>query len=149
MGWAIHLHLVAAVSWIGGSVFLFVLGITMRDKEDQKAVYPRIGPIYGYFEIGALLILLTTGYLMISDNGLIDILFDMTLHNKVIESLRIKLLFVAALALLTVIHTIISFKTLHIEKTPLQKFFSRGASMGIFFLNFIVLHYAMVIRDIL
>ncbi len=149
MGWAIHLHLIAAVSWIGGSVFLFVLSITMRDKEDQKAVYPRIGPIYGYFEIGALLILLTTGYLMISNNGLMDILFDMTLHNEVIESLRIKLLFVAALALLTVIHTIIAFKTLHIEKTPLQKFFSRGASMGIFFLNFIVLHYAMVIRDIL
>lgn len=149
MGLTVHLHIIAAISWIGGSIFLFILGITMRDKEDQKAVYPRIGPIYGYFEIGSLLILLITGYLMISANGLIEILFDMTLHNDVIDSLRIKLLFVALLALLTVIHTIIAFKTLHIEKTPLQKFFSRGSSMGIFFLNFIVLHYAMVIRNIL
>jgi hypothetical protein len=67
----------------------------------------------------------------------------------VIDSLRIKLSFVAVLAILTVVHTIIALKTLHIEKTAVQKFFSRGASMGIFFLNFIVLHYAMVIRDIL
>jgi len=149
MGWAIHLHLVAAVSWIGGSVFLFVLGISLRDKQDQKEVYPRIGPIYGYFEIVALFMLLTTGTIMIYGNGLVDILFDMTIHNEVIDSLRIKLTFVAMLAVLTVIHTIIALKTLHTEKTPIEKFFSRGASMGIFFLNFIVLHYAMVIRDIL
>jgi len=149
MGWAIHLHLVAAISWIGGSVFLFVLGITLRDKKDQKEVYPRIGPIYGYFEIVALFMLLMTGTIMIYDNGLVHILFDMSIHNEVIDSLRIKLSFVAILAILTVIHSIIALKTLHIEKSPIQKFFSRGASMGIFFLNFIVLHYAMVIRDIL
>ena len=149
MGWAIHLHLIAAISWIGGSVFLFVLGITLRDKQDQKEVYPRIGPIYGYFEIASLFILLITGTIMISNNGLIHILFDMHVHNEVIDSLRVKLLFVAILAVLTVVHTIIALKTLHVEKTPIQKFFSRGASMGIFFLNFVVLHYAMVIRDIL
>ncbi|SFV57788.1 hypothetical protein MNB_SV-6-127 [hydrothermal vent metagenome] len=149
MGWAIHLHLVAAISWIGGSVFLFVLGISLRDKQDQKEVYPRIGPIYGYFEIAALFMLLSTGTIMIYDNGLVDILFDMTIHNEVIDSLRIKLSFVVLLAIMTVVHTIIALKTLHTEKTPIQKFFSRGASMGIFFLNFIVLHYAMVIRDIL
>ncbi len=73
MGWAIHLHLIAAVSWIGGSVFLFVLGITLRDKQDQKEVYPRIGPIYGFFEITALCILLLTGTIMITNNGLMDI----------------------------------------------------------------------------
>ncbi|RUM76060.1 MAG: hypothetical protein DSZ11_01090, partial [Sulfurovum sp.] len=76
MGWEIHLHLIAALSWIGGSVFMFVLGISLKDKEDQKAVYPRIGPIFGYFEIGALTILLITGTLMIINNGLIYILFD-------------------------------------------------------------------------
>jgi uncharacterized membrane protein len=149
MGWAIHLHLLAAVSWIGGSVFLFVLGITLRDKDDQKAVYPRIGPIYGFFEITALFLLLISGTLMIFNNGLVEILFDMNIHNKVIDALRIKLSFVAILAVMTVVHTIIALKTLHIEKSPIEKFFSRGASMGIFLLNFVVLHFAIVIRDIL
>jgi len=149
MGWAIHLHLLAAVSWIGGSVFLFVLGITLRDKDDQKAVYPRIGPIYGFFEITALFLLLISGTLMIFNNGLVEILFDMNIHNKVIDALRIKLSFVAILAVMTVVHTIIALKTLHIEKSPIEKFFSKGASMGIFLLNFVVLHFAIVIRDIL
>ena len=149
MGWAIHLHLISAVSWIGGSVFMFVLGITLRDKNDQKEVYPRIGPIYGFFEITALFMLLITGTTMIFNNGLINILFDMSINNEVIDALRIKLSFVAVLAIMTVVHTIIALKTLHSNKSPLQKFFSRGASMGIFLLNFVVLHYAMVIRDIL
>ncbi|SFV59280.1 hypothetical protein MNB_SV-9-726 [hydrothermal vent metagenome] len=149
MGWAIHLHLLAAVSWIGGSVFLFVLGISLRDKNDQKEVYPRIGPIYGFFEITALFLLLISGTIMIFNNGLVEILFDMDIHNKVIDSLRIKLIFVGILAILTVLHTIIALKTLHTEKTKLEKFFSRGASMGIFFLNFVVLHFAIIIRDIL
>jgi len=149
MGWAIHLHLLAAVSWIGGSVFLFVLGITLRDRDDQKAVYPRIGPIYGFFEITALFLLLISGTLMIFNNGLVEILFDMNIHNKVIDALRIKLSFVAILAVMTVVHTIIALKTRHIEKSPIEKFFSRGASMGIFLLNFVVLHFAIVIRDIL
>ena len=149
MGWAIHFHLIAAVSWIGGSVFMFVLGITLQDKDDQKAVYPRIGPIYGFFEITALFMLLTTGTIMIFNNGLVEILFDMSITNPVIDALRIKLSFVSILAIMTVVHTIIALKTLHIEKSPIQKFFSRGASMGIFLLNFVVLHYAMIIRDIL
>jgi len=149
MGWAIHLHLLAAVSWIGGSVFLFVLGISLKDKNDQKAVYPRIGPIYGFFEITALFLLLISGTIMIFNNGLVEILFDMDIHNKVIDALRIKLIFVAILAIMTVVHSIIALKTLHIEKTPIEKFFSRGASMGIFLLNFVVLHFAIVIRDIL
>ena len=149
MNWAIHLHLLAAVSWIGGSVFLFVLGISLRDKDDQKAVYPRIGPIYGFFEITALFMLLISGTIMIFNNGLVDILFDMDIHNQVIDALRIKLSFVALLAIMTVVHTIIALRTLHIEKTPMEKFFSRGASMGIFLLNFVVLHFAIVIRDIL
>lgn len=149
MGVVLHIHLIAAISWIGGSVLLFIFGIALRDKQDQKEVYTRIGPIYGYFEIVSLIILVITGYLMIESNGLLSILLDMNNTNEVITSLRIKLLLVGALTVMTIIHTVISFQTLQTEKTPLQKLFSRGSSMGIFLLNFIVLHYAMVIRDIL
>ncbi len=148
MGWSLHLHLVAAIAWIGGAFFMFMLGVSLRKKEDQDAVYPRIGPIYGYFETAALIILLTTGYLMISSNGVLDILFS-NLSNEVIDALRMKLYIVAVIVVLTVIHMAISLKTLHREKTPLQRLFSKGSSMGIFLLNLIVLHYAMVLRDIL
>ncbi|RUM71786.1 MAG: hypothetical protein DSZ08_02355 [Sulfurovum sp.] len=148
MGWAIHLHLVAAIAWIGGAFFMFVLGISLRNKEDQEAVYPRIGPIYGYFETGALIILLITGYTMIHNNGLLDILFS-NVTNEIVDALRIKLYFVAIIFVFTVIHMIISMMTLHKEKTPKQRFFSKASSMGIFLLNLVVLHYAMVLRDTL
>jgi uncharacterized membrane protein len=149
LGWEIHIHLIAAVSWIGGSVFMFVLGISLKDKEDQQAVYPRVGPIFGYFEIGSLVTLLITGTLMIINNGLIDILFDMTIHNIVIDALRHKLIIVAIMTLITVIHTIIAFRTNGKERTKLEMIISRGSSIGIFILNFIVLHYAIIIRDYL
>ncbi len=128
---------------------MFVLGISLKDKEDQKAVYPRIGPIFGYFEIGALTILLITGTLMIINNGLIYILFDDNVQNVVTSALREKLTIVAIMTVITVIHTTIAFKTNGKERTKLETIISRGASMGIFILNFLVLHYAIIIRDIL
>ena len=146
--WTLHLHLVAAIAWIGGAFFMFLLGVSLRKKEDQDAVYPRIGPIYGYFETVALIILLITGYVMISSNGLLDILFS-NVTNEVIDALRIKLYIVGVIIVLTVIHMTISLMRLNKEKSPLEKFFSRGSSMGIFLLNLLVLHYAMVLRDIL
>lgn len=148
MGWAIHLHLVAAMAWIGGAFFMFILGVSLRKKEDQDAVYPRIGPIYGYFETGALIILLFSGYTMINNNGLLTILFS-NITNEVMDALRLKLYIVAVIFVLTVIHMTISMMTLHKVKTPIQKLFSKGSSMGIFLLNLVVLHYAMVLRDIL
>jgi len=148
VGWAIHLHLVAAIAWIGGAFFMFLLGVSLRKKEDQDAVYPRIGPIYGYFETAALIVLLITGYTMIANNGLLTILFS-NITNEVIDSLRTKLYIVGVIIVLTVVHMTISMMTIYKEKTPLQKFFSRGSSMGIFLLNLVVLHYAMVLRDIL
>ena len=148
MGWAIHLHLVAAMAWIGGAFFMFILGVSLRKKEDQEAVYPRIGPIYGYFETGALIILLYTGYTMINNNGLLTILFS-NITNEIIDALRFKLYIVAVIFVLAVIHMTISMMTLHKVKTPIQKLFSKGSSMGIFLLNLVVLHYAMVLRDIL
>ena len=121
MGWAIHLHLVAAIAWIGGAFFMFLLGVSLRKKEDQDAVYPVIGPIYGYFETGALIILLFTGYTMINNNGLLDILFS-NVTNDVIDSLRIKLYIVGVIVVMTVIHMTISMMTLNKTKTPFQRF---------------------------
>jgi len=144
LGLDIHLHLIAAVSWIGG-----FLGISLKDKEDQQAVYPRIGPIFGYFEIGALVVLLITGTLMIINNGLIYILFDDSVNNVVTSALREKLIIVGVMTVITVIHTVIAFKTNGKERTKLERIVSRASSMGIFILNFLVLHYAIVIRDIL
>jgi uncharacterized membrane protein len=114
---------VAAIAWIGGAFFMFLLGVSLRKKEDQDAVYPRIGPIYGYFETAALIILLITGYTMISNNGLLDILFS-NLSNEVIDALRIKLYIVAVIVVLTVIHMTISMMTLHKVKTPFQRLLS-------------------------
>ena len=147
MGWEIHIHLIAAVSWIGGSVFMFVLGISLRDKDDQKAVYPRIGPIFGYFEIASLVFLLITGTLMIINNGLITVLFDENVYGVAIDALRQKLILVAIMTIITIIHTTIAFRTNNKERTKLETVISRGSSMGIFILNFIVLHHAIVIRD--
>jgi len=148
MGWALHFHLVAAIAWIGGGFLMFVLGITLREKQDQDAVYPRIGPIYGYYETGALIILLITGITMIYNNGLLTILFS-NVTNEVIDALRTKLYVVSVIVILTIIHMTVSMMTLDKVKTPLQKLFSKGSSMGIFLLNLVVLHYAMVLRDIL
>jgi len=148
MNWALHFHLIAAIAWIGGGFLMFVLGISLRDKKDQEAVYPRIGPIYGYYETGALLILLVTGTTMIYYNGLLSILFS-NVTNELIDALRTKLYVVAVIVLLTIIHMTVSMKTINKVKTPLQKLLSKGSSMGIFLLNLVVLHYAMVLRDIL
>ena len=149
LGWGIHLHLIAAISWIGGSVFMFVLGISLRNKEDQALVYPRIGPIFGYFEMVVLVLLISTGIWMIIQNNLIDILFNFDVHSKVIEALRDKLVLVAIMTVITIIHLKIAFKTNGKERTRLETLFSRASSLGIFILNFIVLHYAIVIRNIL
>ena len=149
MGWEIHVHLIAAVSWIGGSVFMFVLGISLKDKADQQAVYPRVGPIFGYFEIVALITLIISGILMIINNGLIYLLFDDSVHNLVMDSLREKLIIVLIMTCITIVHTVIAFRTNGKERTKLETIISRGSSMGIFILNFVVLHYAIVIRDIL
>ncbi|HHH20692.1 MAG TPA: hypothetical protein ENK87_02080, partial [Nitratifractor sp.] len=57
-----HIHLIMAISWIGGSVFMFVLGVSLRDKKVQQEVYPHIGPIFGWFELLALIALLISGF---------------------------------------------------------------------------------------
>ena len=149
MGWGIHLHLIAAISWIGGSVFMFVLGISLRNKEDQKLVYPRIGPIFGYFEMVVLVVLIATGLWMIFENNMIHVLFNFDAQSVVINALRQKLLLVFIMTIITIIHLRIAFRTNGKERTLFETLLSRASSLGIFILNFIVLHYAMVLRDIL
>lgn len=149
MGWGIHLHLIAAISWIGGSVFMFVLGISLRNKEDQKLVYPRIGPIFGYFEMVVLVVLIATGLWMIFENNMIHVLFNFDAQSVVIDALRQKLLLVFIMTIITIIHLRIAFRTNGKERTLFETLLSRASSLGIFILNFIVLHYAMVLRDIL
>jgi len=149
LGWGIHLHLIAAISWIGGSVFMFVLGVSLRDKKDQELVYPRIGPIFGYFEMVVLLLLVSTGIWMIVQNGMIDVLFNFDVHSKVVDALRTKLILVAIMTIITIVHLRIAFRTNGKKRTKLETILSRASSMGIFLMNFIVLHYAIVLRDIL
>jgi uncharacterized membrane protein len=148
LGYLIHFHLFAAIAWIGGSVFMFILGVTLRDKQKQHEVYPHIGPIFGYFEIVSLAILVISGFLMIQDNGLYAlILTDDT--SDVAQMLRSKLWTVLMMVIATVIHFIIAFQTNNKQRTKLQNIISRGSSLFIFFANLFVLHYAIMIRSII
>lgn len=148
MGIFIHIHLIAAIAWIGGSIFMFVLGVTLLDKEKQKQVYPHIGPIFGYFEIISLLILVATGIVLIVNDGLIGLLFSDD-NTLLVETLRKKLLIVTVIILASIVHFVIAFKTNNKERTKLQNIISRGSSLLIFFLNLFVLHYAIMIRSML
>jgi len=148
MNWILYFHLISAVAWIGGSIFMFALGISLKDKSKQQLVYPNIGPIFGYFEMVALIFLISTGVYMIYDNGLLDILFT-NINNEVINTLRTKLYIVFIIIVVTIIHFYIALKTNTTQRTKLEHMISRGSSMLIFILNLLVLHYAILLRDLL
>jgi len=148
MGYLIHFHLLAAIAWIGGSVFMFVLGVTLTDKQKQREVYPHVGPIFGYFELVSLFILVISGILMIKGDGLWEMLWNGDTSN-VTQLLRTKLLLVLSLIIATVVHFYIAYKTNNTQRTKLQNIVSRGSSLFIFFVNLFVLHYAIMIRSIM
>jgi len=148
MDYLIHFHLFAAIAWIGGSIFMFVLGIALTEKQQQKEVYPHVGPIFGYFELVSLIVLIFTGILIIFSNGLLDILFSDE-STDVIVYLRNKLLIVVFVIIATAIHFIVAHKTNNIQRTKLQNLLSRGSSLFIFFANLFIMHYAIMIRLIL
>ncbi|MFT5660511.1 MAG: putative membrane protein [Sulfurimonas sp.] len=143
-----HLHLFAAIAWIGGSIFMFILGITLTDKQKQKEVYPHVGPIFGYYELASLFLLVTTGVSLIWTNGLLDLLFTDD-NSEVMNFLRAKLWIVASVVLATAVHFYIALKTNDIPRTNIENFISRGSSLFIFFANLFILHYAIMIRSIL
>ncbi|MFK5937880.1 MAG: hypothetical protein QM497_05715 [Sulfurimonas sp.] len=148
MDYLIHFHLFAAIAWIGGSIFMFVLGITLTDKLKQKEVYPHVGPIFGYFELVSLVILLASGVFMTLNNGLFYLVFsDDT--SEVVELLRNKLWLVLSLVIATSIHFFVAYRTNDKERTPIENIISRGSSLFIFFVNLFVLHYAIMIRSII
>lgn len=146
--WVFHIHLIAAISWIGGSVFMFVLGVTLRDKSVQKAVYPHVGPIFGWFEVGALVILLLTGFVLGSNYSLFPLLFSGD-TSSLTTALKWKAFLVLLLTVVTIIHFIIAYRTNTRERTQRENLISRGSSMLIFFLNLFVMHYGIVLRNIL
>ncbi len=146
--WVFHLHLIAAISWIGGSVFMFALGISLRDKKAQKEVYPHVGPIFGWFEVGALVVLLLTGTLLGMDYSLFEMIFyDSSI--PVSDAVSKKVTLVLILTVVTIVHFVIAYRTNNKERTKLEHMISRASSMLIFFLNLFVMHYAIVLRDIL
>ena len=146
--WAFHIHLLMAISWIGGSVFMFILGVTLRDKKAQNEVYPHIGPIFGWFELVALILLLVSGYIMGINYHLFDLLFNPN-GSKISDALRMKVILVGILTVATVIHFVVAYKTNGKERTKLEQILSRSSSMLIFILNLFVMHYAIIMRDIL
>ena len=146
--WVFHLHLIAAISWIGGSVFMFVLGVTLRDKKVQQAVYPHVGPIFGWFEVWALVILLGSGFILGDYYSLLPLLFGGGM-DELSYALKMKAILVLILTIATVVHFIIAYRTNGKERTKRENLFSRGSSMLIFILNLFVMHYGIVIRNLL
>lgn len=143
-----HIHLIAAIAWIGGSIFMFVLGISLRDKQAQKQVYPIVGPIFGWFELITLIILLLSGIKLGIDYNLFKMMFyDMSI--PVSNAVTKKVAIVIVLTLVTVVHFVVAYRTNDRERTPTEQILSRASSMLIFILNLFVMHYAIVLRNIL
>jgi uncharacterized membrane protein YjjP (DUF1212 family) len=136
------------MAWIGGSIFMFALGILLRDKEKQHAVYPVIGPIFGYFELAALFVLLTTGTWITYDAGILTSLLDGD-HSKIVDILKEKLWIVFVIVIATMLHFYIALKTNMTQRNTLENLISRGSSLLIFFLNLAVVYFAILIRTII
>ncbi|QOY54253.1 hypothetical protein HUE87_10285 [Candidatus Sulfurimonas marisnigri] len=145
----LYFHILAATAWIGGALLLFILGIFLKGKEAQAQTYEYLGPLYGYFEVAWLIVLLTTGSILFINFNIIDVLtFDIN-ESKLGYMMSHKLFYVGAITVLTIIHMRIALKTHKKERTVLQNLVSRGSSLMIFFLNLGILWFAMQLRHIL
>lgn len=145
----LYIHILAATAWIGGSLLLFALGILLKGKEAQAQTYEYLGPIYGYFETFWLIVLISTGSFLFVHFNLISVLTLDANDSTLGYMMANKLFYVGTITLLTIIHMRIALKTHKNTRTTLQKIVSRASSMMIFFLNLVVLWYAMQLRHIL
>lgn len=146
MTWILYIHILSACAWIGGSIVLFGLGLFIRDKATQEAVYGAIGPFYGYFETVWLLILITTGVVLADHYQLFGTMHSGADIGKYFEW---KMLLVTLLALATMIHLYIAFATHKTTRTLIQTILSRGGSLAIFILNLAILWVAINLRSAL
>ncbi len=142
----LFIHILSATAWIGGSLFLFALGIFLRDKDAQGNVYGHIGPIYGYFETFWLLTLLGTGTYMFLQHGIGDVLLYAP-DSVLAQEMTHKLYAVGLISLLTIIHMAIAFKVHKASRTTLQNIVMRGSSLLIFVLNIVILWHAIGVRS--
>lgn len=145
----LYFHILAATAWIGGALLLFLLGIFLKGKEAQEQTYEHLGPLYGYFESFWLVVLLSTGSFMFIHFNLFSVLTLDINESTLGYMMSHKLFYVGTITVLTVIHMRIALKTHKNSRTIVQKIVSRGSSMMIFFLNLVILWYAMQLRQIL
>lgn len=140
----LFIHIVAACAWVGGSILLFGLGVFLKGEERQKNVYAAIGPFYGYFETVWLILLLLSGGFLLYGYELLGLVgrFD----TELAEAITMKLVLVSMLAIATIIHLIVAFKTHNKTRTIKQMIISRAGSLAIFILNFAIIWYAMLLR---
>lgn len=146
MAWVLYIHILSACAWIGGSIVLFGLGLFIRDKTTQNTVYGSIGPFYGYFETGWLLILIATGLMLANQYQLFG---EIQTGTELGNIFRLKMLLVVLLSIATLIHLYIAFATHKTTRTFLQTILSRGGSLAIFILNLAILWVAIILRSAL
>jgi uncharacterized membrane protein len=140
MSFVFYIHLLAACAWVGGSIFLFSMGIFVRNKEVQGDIYRVIGGFFGNFGIFWLVVLIFSGVTLGSYYGFFATLQDAVLVSKLFLA---KLLSVGVLVLATVVHVWISVRTNNTERTKSQNYLSRGASLLIFGLNLVIVWLAV------
>lgn len=147
MTWILYLHILAACAWIGGSILLFGLGLSIRDTTAKEHLYGAIGPFYGYFETGWLLILIATGSMLGEHFNIFPLIGDT--NSDLGRYITMKIVLVAALSIATLIHLYIAFSTHQQRRTLRQKLLSRGGSLAIFLLNLAILWVAIHLRTLL
>jgi hypothetical protein len=79
-------------------------------------------------------------------------LFEMIFYDSSVpisDAVTKKVTLVLILTIVTTVHFVIAYRTNNKERTQLEHMISRASSMLIFFLNLFVMHYAIVLRDIL
>lgn len=144
----LFIHIIAAATWVGGSMLLFGMGLYFKDPTIQKTIYTHIGPFYGYFQLIWITLLLITGLLLLTQHGISSVLFNDTFIQSDLGMLLYQKLFLVVIVIIaTIVHMFIALKRHNQERTQKEKIISRISSMLIFILNFFIIWYAINIAD--